>query len=594
MCRGIIRHEAAHRNRSSVSDALIESASLEPDPLNVVMFKTDSPQSSSPQRTPANFQPPSVINPHPDRARSASYRAAVDRSISLQSQEAHDDDKGSSGVEEGEECHDVTPTPESVNKFSLAITSPTSEDMITSPVSDSHCSPDLSLTQSSLSRAQEWVNRSPVPQQRRFVKSKSLINATAPSSSLVSSSPPQEDNGTGEGKDRPLSSSLTTAALRSMRAEQPRQYSETTLSSACGGRTESPSAHIYMRLHSAPLPTSSVSQQLKSSSLGSAGSIRSLGSTPPDGHTSPSASGNSPLSQRKSPKLQGLILKVDPSGGSSLAKSSPPVGTLVSSGQQSSSASSLPKPPQSTSAPALPRVVISTQHPTLGMFTDQAEHTQSLPMQQNLDTSAADVKTQLASSSSSSALEMPTSTPVFPKPSTAPRHPTSLITQQLNKMMQAVAEASASAASSSPFKVSSYNSKTAPATLMGNAYRLPSSTASTKAHPQVSPTCNPPTPLSPTSSERGPAVTPGGRSDSLSTVGSSSIHSRSVHLRPPSDSSDTESIASTGPMLDDDQVRLSGFSHLQINLVFLKIFAIWSVISKSLSSLLFFSFCKEL
>ncbi|GFR72304.1 SH3 domain-binding protein 5-like protein [Elysia marginata] len=574
--RGIVRHEAAHRNRSSVSEALIESASLEPDPLNVVMFKTESPQSSSPQRSPANFQPPSVINPYPDRARTASYRAAVDRSVGSRSE-----------VEDGEESQDITPTLESVGKCSsLAISSLPQEgadtpgfpayrgchDATTPLNSGAQHSPaaDLSVRESSLSRAQEWVNRSPVPQQRRFVKSQSLINASAASSSLGSlSSPPEEDTKV-KREDEQLSSSLTTTALKSMRGDQTSQqisYMDRTLSSPPELHSDTPSIMpTYQRLHSAPVSSGLVSQQMKSSSLGSTGSVRSLSSTPPDDRVSRT----SPLSHRKSPKLQGLILKVDASCGSSssMVKSAGSVRSQVSSeGQQTYTATAMQGQDQVSSS-GLPRVVISTQHPTLGVFTEQVEHAPSASQQHNVGTADNAGNTQpplLSSLSSSSSAATATSqlpssataAPVYQKPPSVPRHPTSLITQQLNKMMHAVAEVSASAASASPFKVGAYNSKTAPAaTLMGNSYRLPSGAASTKAHPQVSPLANPPTPLSPMCNERSLAVTPGGRSDSLSTVGSSSLHSRSVHLKPPSDSSDTESIASTGPMLDDDQVEL--------------------------------------
>ena len=575
-----------------MSEALAEAASLEPDPLNVVMFKTESPQSSSPLRNPANFHPPSVINPHPDRARSASYRAAVDSS---QSQDGAKGDREISGVvgseiEDREEFHDVTPTPESVDRLSLGISTAAIDSgsvqndphATTSPVSGPGS--DLSMTQSSLSRAQEWVNRSPVPQQRRFVKSKSLINASmqSPLGLASASSPPELDIITSEEEDipKPLSSSLTTAALRSMRAEQnpqPSSYMQRSLSSPREYRAESPSSHTLLRLHSAPVSTSSMSHQLKSSSLGSVGSVRSLGSTPPEDWSSPAASGTSPSLHRKFPKLQGLILKVDPSGGSSsgssvgsIVKPVAPATSLASGHHHFGSAVSSHGQPQTLSAASLPRVIISTQHPTLGVFTEQVEQTppkmsQQASGQAHVTPGAAPVTSTLSSTSPSpspdtaqlSMSASPAPPPAHIKPL---RHPTSLITQQLNKVMQAVAEASAS---SSPFKVSNYNSKTAPATLMGNAYRLPAPTK--PPHPQVSPMRNPPTPLSPTSSERGPAVTPGGRSDSLSTAGSSSIHSRSLHLKPPSDSSDTESIASTGPMLDDDQVQIETFLFSFIN-----------------------------
>ena len=225
------------------------------------------------------------------------------------------------------------------------------------------------------------------------------------------------------------------------------------------------------------------------------GSVRSLGSTPPEDWSSPAASGTSPSLHRKSPKLQGLILKVDPSGGSSsgssvgsIVKPVAPATSLASGHHHFGSAVSSHGQPQTLSAASLPRVIISTQHPTLGVFTEQVEQTppkmsQQASGQAHVTPDAAPVTSTLSSTSPSpspdtaqlSMSASPAPPPAHIKPL---RHPTSLITQQLNKVMQAVAEASAS---SSPFKVSNYNSKNSPSHLDGEC--LPSASVNQTASP---------------------------------------------------------------------------------------------------------------
>lgn len=411
----------------------------------------------------------------------------------------------------------VTPTPENVLELSAAVTPIQSDELVLrgrelnlsgspgldSPLSESPRKRDIELSQSSLSRAQEWVNKSPIPQQRRFVKSKSLIDAS--SQSLSISSPP----------DSEISSSLSSDIMKSIIKIEGGENMPSLASSV-----KSPQLNLAnpgeavdeaALVKQSDLASRTISDQplLNSSVPYFTSSQHSFGSVEGD-QVAPSP--GSPSMSRKSPKLQGLILRVDATGISSSSAQSPP-------SQSRSMLASGGHPGQT------PKVVISTQHPILGVFTEKPPQPQS-----------------------SMSVQPPSSLPPSVKP------PTSLIAQHLNKMINVT-------------KASHYNSKTAPSTL-STSYHLSTSSPlkSPHGHPPNSPTKIPlsPIPHSTTVSLRHQLTSPtpsspsadryslSGRSDSV-TSGSH----KSAFLKPPSDSSDTESIASTGPMLDDDQVSNS-------------------------------------
>ncbi|KAH9498206.1 hypothetical protein Btru_007941 [Bulinus truncatus] len=435
---GIICHEAAFRKKTSVTDSLIQDGKLKADPLDVVVFKTSSPNQksgpassySAPAYDSSDVESPTEIYSYTQRGRSASYRAAIELS-SKPSQVKPSWVRNNNITEGNEDAANKTVISESLPRPFFE--NPKMDEHL-DRVSDGSTSPvcDIEVSQSSVRRAQEWVNKSPIPQQRSFVKSKSLIDATASSLAMD-----QQQN------FPPLSSSLTSDGFRGVpitsTADASRSVKQITF------QTAQPSEC-----------TSEVSAYQPSS----------------------------PSVHRKSPKLQGLILCVDPAG-------------LVSSAVQNSHNQTKALPADYNSKP-----MISTQQ--LGFLSDK----------------------------------MPVTS--------APKPPTSLIAQQLNKMMNV--------------SKSSYPSKNVPSTLSAS-YSIsqppsiqPSPTWNSPPQPvlltssvSIRHQLTSPTPLSP-SVER---ASLSGRSDTLSASSS-----RGAFLKPPSDSSDTESIASTGPMLDDDQVEL--------------------------------------
>ncbi|XP_059141721.1 uncharacterized protein LOC131929494 isoform X2 [Physella acuta] len=451
---GIVCHEPAFRKKTSITEALLKDGSLKPDPLDVVVFKTTSGTkelSPSAQHTtkPAE-EPLSVSSSGAARSRSASYRAAIEMS-SHSPQDNSSWVRTNSIVEGTEEEATLTPTSDILILPGEDRNQDVSRQM--SPLSCSVGSRDLE--HSSVRRAQEWVNKSPIPQQRRFVKSKSLIDASS-SSLSISQSPKSE-----------LSSSLTSDIMKQHpwpQSLQPSQHEPPRVSISTSYNPTLNSSHFE------PIYRTQVFSSQQNT----------------DADQNPQTV--SPSLHRKSPKLQGLILGVDS------------IGLNSTSVQQN--------------IPSIAKPIISTQQ-----LAFPAEKT--TPLQ--------------------STVQIPTSLPTA-KP------PTSLITQHLSKMMNSA-------------KVGNYNSKTAPSTLSAS-YTLP-----TTSHPPTpSPTWNPPSPnpvstttairhqlASPTpSSPSADRVSLSGRSDSLSASSN-----RGAFLKPPpSDGSDTESIASTGPMLDDDQVEL--------------------------------------
>ncbi|CAL1537820.1 unnamed protein product [Lymnaea stagnalis] len=484
---GIVCHEPAFRKKTSITESLLKDGIFKPDPLDVVVFKTvlSDCRESSPGLKDMSAPPghhsdtsqthgtgqdsnlPCVI--YPNRTRSSSYRAAIEMSggTSQGGPGWSRSDSIVEGLEDNENANVGAPVAENLKPLSFEVhdsakrqhefhkSSSMDKESNASTLS---CSPsgshirDMELSQSSVRRAQEWVNKSPVPQQRSFVKSKSLIDASC-SSLSVDQSPNQE-----------LSSSLTSDLMRAM--------------------TRKPTYEI----HWPPV--------LQPPSLHTL-SISTLSGVPTsDGSPDTTCQPSSPTLHRKSPKLQGLILRVDPAGLNSSSGHSP---INTSSNSATSSIELSPKP------------MITTQQ--LGYFVDKSGH----PL----------------------ATSQPSQTPV-------PRPPTSLITQHLNKVMNVA-------------KVSSYSSKTAPSTLSAS-YTI-SNHSSNNHH---SPTWNPPPThvqppsaslrhqlTSPTPSSPSADRISSGRSDTMSVSSN-----RGAFLKPPSDSSDTESIASTGPMLDDDQVEL--------------------------------------
>lgn len=483
---GIVCHEPAFRKKTSITESLLKDGIFKPDPLDVVVFKTvssdcrESSHSFKDVSLPPGHQTntgqshgagqdsnlPCVI--YPNRARSSSYRAAIEMSGgSTQSGPGWSrSDSIVEGLEDNENANIGAPVMENLKVLSLEMDASSkrqhefhkSNSMDKeSNASTLSCSPsgshlrDMELSQSSVRRAQEWVNKSPVPQQRSFVKSKSLIDASS-SSLSVDQSPNQE-----------LSSSLTSDLMRAM--------------------VRKPAYEIQWPLVSQPPPQHTLSTC-------TAPSVPT-----PDSSTEPSCQANSPTLHRKSPKLQGLILRVDPAGLNPSSGHSP----NTSSNSATSSTDPSPKP------------MITTQQ--LGYFVDKSGHPLAMPQ---------------------------------PPQSPVPRPPTSLITQHINKVMNVT-------------KVSSYSSKTAPSTLSAS-YSI-SNHSSNNHH---SPTWNTPlTPVQPPSASlRHQLTSPTPSSPSADRVSSgrsdtmSASSNRCAFLKPPSDSSDTESIASTGPMLDDDQVEL--------------------------------------
>ncbi|XP_055901630.1 uncharacterized protein LOC106069192 [Biomphalaria glabrata] len=435
---GIICHETAFRKKASLTDNLLMDGKFKTDPLDVVVFKTStaSPKggitsyTNSPVYDGNDSESPTEIYSYTNRARSASYRAAIE--MSSKPSVAKPNWSRNDSVVEGNEdtsseatipdCHPQDSTQNEVvnDKFDRL------SDSLTSPICD------IEISQSSVRRAQEWVNKSPVPQQRSFVKSKSLIDASASHLSLE-----QQQNFN-------LSSSLTSEIFRGAAA----RYT-----------ADVPRPVAQLTYHPAP-HSENTSDTI----------------CPP----------GSPSVHRKSPKLQGLILCVDPAG-------------LVSSTSQIS-----PNQTAAVSADQAPKPMISTQQ----LFF-------------------ADKKTQLPMT-------------------TVPKPPSSLIAQQMNKMMNAnktayTAKTVASTLSTSYSLAQPPISQPSPVYNSNQTPVLLTSGVSVRHH------LTSPTPSSP-SAER---VSLSGRSDTLSASSS-----RGAFLKPPSDSSDTESIASTGPMLDDDQVEL--------------------------------------
>ncbi|CAG5124536.1 unnamed protein product, partial [Candidula unifasciata] len=529
--KGIVCCEPAYRKKTSLTESLIKDGNLKPDPLDVVVFKTSLSDIQSTSKYSPDFTPPSVFVSRLETDRSCSHRKTSESSHERDVQGWTKTVICEGSTEEHEE-NVVTPTPENMSELSSRyMTNPDAEmasrehdftlsrsSRTDAGQSDFSRKRDIELSQSSLSRAQEWVNKSPIPQQRRFVKSKSLIDASS-SSSLSLSSP----------ADSELSSSLTTDLMKGAVVREggghwpylgtsalvsyyqtnpplPDDVNEVNMKKVYDG-TGRTSRHQSLHISSIPHLTSLPHNIISS-----------------DREVMPeqqSAVSGSPSSIRKS-KLQGLILRVDAAGISSCS-SQPCV-------QQSGSDHTLADH-QTGKAPT---VLISTQHPKVGVFTDK-------PVQPMSPVSATHSLVPLSSSSLTSSAASLTAKP-----------PTSLISQHLNKMMNVT-------------KLSQYNSKTAPSTL-STSYHLPtSSLKSPRSYPSSSPTRLPlsPFPASTTASLRHQVSSPTpsspsadryslcGRSDSV-TSGSH----RSAFLKPPSDSSDTESIASTGPMLDDDQVEL--------------------------------------
>lgn len=389
---------------------------------------------------------------------------------------------------------------------------------------------NISSQQSSLSRAQEWVNKSPIPQQRRFVKSKSLIDASSPTystNSLFSSSL------------SPMSSSVTSEAM---------------------GQQKAAKATVVQNQDRFPFPDGadllgqlSVSTKALNDSKSSisSNSPRSLVNTQEAHSPIPIVSSSSSTSTlresspaRKSPKLQGLILCVD---AEAMNRSSPP--TL----------SSYSKPPGGQRS-AVPMVttrdasaLTSTQFPIL----QQRHHQQQLGLQSSTNVAAPFVSHPHESATlgkSDSSTPPPLRSTVMQRSAVMQR---SSLSSAPSSFYPTIASNTTSPLcmgppppppkTSSVSKVSSYSSKTAPSALSGTHYRLPSPThlrQQSLVPPGAHRNAVSPTPLSP-SGDRCSVLS--GRSDSLSNRGSLLIV--------PSDSSDTESIASTGPMLDDEQVN---------------------------------------
>lgn len=421
-----------------------------------MVFKTTSEnKEQSPaahQNTGTKIAEEPVISSSATRGRSASYRAAIEMS-GHSPQDNPSWVRTNSIVEGTEEEATLTPTSDILVLPGEERNQDVNRQM--SPLSCSVGSRDLE--NSSVRRAQEWVNKSPIPQQRRFVKSKSLIDASS-SSLSISQSPKAE-----------LSSSLTSDIMKQHpwpQSLQPSQCEPPRVSISTSYNPTLNSSHFE------PIYRTQIFSSQQTS----------------DSDQNPQSV--SPSLHRKSPKLQGLILGVDS------------IGLNATSVQQN--------------IPSISKPIISTQQ-----LAYQSEKT--TPLQ--------------------STVQIPTSVP-------SAKPPTSLITQHLSKMMNSA-------------KVGNYNSKTAPSTLSA------SYTLTTTSHPLTpSPTWNPPSPnpvstttairhqlASPTpSSPSADRVSLSGRSDSLSASSN-----RGAFLKPPpSDGSDTESIASTGPMLDDDQVSSAG------------------------------------
>lgn len=526
--KGIVCCEPAFRKKASLTESLIKDGNLKPDPLDVVVFKTSLTDIRSTSKHSSDLNLSTVSVSHPGTDRSCSHRKTRESNQEFDIQGWPRKIIFEGPAEEHEETV-VTPTPDSMLELSSkSMTDPDVEmaqrehDFIRSKSPradavkcDSSRKRDIELSQSSLSRAQEWVNKSPIPQQRRFVKSKSLIDAS--SSSLSISSPSESE----------LSSSLTTDLMKGVIVREGSDHWQYL------GTTPSASTKYYQV--TTPLPDDVSEVSMKKLYDGTVRTIRdpSLLTSSISHYTSlphntislerditpeqhPPLS-RSPSSIRKS-KLQGLILRVDATGmGSSSAQQSDSVHTLANHHTGKT-----------------PKVLISTQHPKVGIFNEK-------PIQPQSPVSATHSLVQLSSSSLS-----PTSASLTAKP------PTSLISQHLSKMMNVT-------------KISQHNSKMAPSTL-STSYHLPTSTLkSPHTYPPSSPTRMPlsPFPVATTATLRHQVSSPtpsspsadryslSGRSDSV-TSGSH----KSAFLKPPSDSSDTESIASTGPMLDDDQVSV--------------------------------------
>ncbi|XP_005104675.1 uncharacterized protein LOC101846373 [Aplysia californica] len=549
--KGIVRHELPYRKRTSVSD--LSGGHFRSDPLNVVLFKTSTPDvpasKSPPGETSSSFQPPSII--HTDRTRRPSYQSAIDASQEAEQAGSftlsHDDSSGK-GLQrtDADSTLTQTPNPEFVStslpsRFSAAAAScQQGPDVASTLLSSSKGSPhgDFELSgETSLSRAQEWVNKSPIPQQRRFVKSKSLIGSSSSPGMTVESPIDMDLSAT-------ISAELMRGAVGCDGTPAPGVPTQVVLTSS--------SSSVSPQQRTSPVNISISSMPGDKVQLASP-HLPSQGSTP---ERSSPLSGGSPSLHRKSPKLQGLILRVDAGGFSSSSSPAP------SSSHVAATVCDKPAPsgPPHLDPAQKPKVVISTQHPSLGVFTEkQAGPAPSSSSHQQLSQDSCSLSypqrnpAALVGYPPASVAPLSSSSSI---PTSCPKPPTSLITKLKN---------------STTSRISSYDSKTAPSTL-STSYRLPS-TSRQKLSPLAQPPTTQPSPSRAPNSPghfstsigfRHPLKSPTppspsadrfsltGRSDSLSA---SSGHKAALLKVPSENSSDTESIASTGPMLDDDQVE---------------------------------------
>ena len=337
---GIVLHEQQFRRLTSVSDAQMSAGNYRTDPLNVAVFKASAAGGgTSFEKKTSEFEPPSVIYKDADKARSSSYRAAIDRGCERQTEQDFESE---------------------VNKDSNDGVSVVLRESVHSADVTQSC---FEYNDASLMRAAEWVNRSPVPHPR-FIKSKSLHSSSSASrldevSGDVSTSAVPSDAGSGCMQD---SVSAPASVL------PPRQSSPLNITAPAASQP-----HLIERSNS----------------------------------DQSSANSGSPSIYQKSPKLQGLILRVD-------------AGGLNSSSSTSSTCDQ-------------PKVVISTQHPTHGVFTEkQLRSISPLPDQSAARTDSQPEVQQTSSSTTGI-------------PAGSPQPPTSL----MNKLKQ----------SASSSQVFSYESK---------------------------------------------------------------------------------------------------------------------------------------
>lgn len=488
---------------SDSSDDTISEGTLDSDPLNVVVFKHPSKESklSSQLAAPQRFHESVITN----ESLRSSHQSGL---VSTKDSDGKSADTCINLIIRGDNVAEETSSSissDASHSKNIKIASHKQKRPANQSRRDKNLSPLLPdpnfnrqevnvAHQSSLSRAQEWVNKSPIPQQRRFVKSKSLIDASSPT---VVSEPASSPS--------PVSSSLTSDAMKLLQTPKNSNFDRVLLPEGLGPLCPAPSS-------------SPVSKQ--SMSLRSPASNNSPKSSPSTSEQfSPLSSSTATQRElspvRKSPKLRGLILRVD---------------TETINTASTSSVSNTPFVKATSVVTRDTSPVIFTNPPDSREFNLRGQcqqHTTASAFIKPLQSAPVSVSNSLAS-----VLSVSNATSA----------------QCLSHPAIASTASPVSLAKSLVSKVSSFSSKTAPSSLVGT-YHLPSPTHSTRLSlvpPNSHRQAISPTPLSP-SGDRFSISS--GRSDSLSASNRGSL------LKVPSDSSDTESIASTGPMLDDDQVR---------------------------------------